>query len=277
MWSLKRKAHMGTSVTDSTRIYTQTPSPSHEQHRPGGGREYPYDLLYSKKRIPPHSHTWLPGKHTLAQSGFVEVHIFACICIANEFRDVVWGFFVVFYMNCTCDGVKSLLYVILEIKMIKERGPAESDWCDRGRKGKLGFSQRYSRQHCRSPAALHMYTQQEPCWHTPSAHLYRLLSRLPLTVWPSRLIHPLSLHLSCRLFHSHNIAFISAWTLHSSPHLSPPIFPVPNLARSCCSTIHLPQSLTCSMNMPAFSFINTFAFICFRPCGFCFTSFSECL
>lgn len=101
----------------------------------------------------------------------------------------------VFYMNCTCDGVKSLLYVILEIKTSKERGPAESDWCDRGRKGKLGFSQRYSRQHYRSPAALHMYTQQEPCWHTPSAHLYRLLSRLPLTVWPSRLIHPLSLRL----------------------------------------------------------------------------------
>lgn len=83
--------------------------------------------------------------------------------------------------------------------------------------------------------------------------------------------------LPCHLFHSHDIAFISAWTLYSSPHLSPPISPIPNLARSCCSTIHLLQSLARFMNIPAFSFINTFAFICFRPCGYCFPSFSECL
>lgn len=83
--------------------------------------------------------------------------------------------------------------------------------------------------------------------------------------------------LPCHLFLSHDISFISARTPHSSPHLSPPICPVPNLARSRCRAIHLPQSLSRSMNMPVFSFINTFAFICFRPRGYCFLSFSECL
>lgn len=33
-------------------------------------------------------------ENTLAQSGFVEVHIFGCICIANEFRDVSCGLFI---------------------------------------------------------------------------------------------------------------------------------------------------------------------------------------
>lgn len=47
---------------------TQTPSPSHEQHCPDRGREYPYDLQYTERRIP--SLTQMrdsqthPGKHT---------------------------------------------------------------------------------------------------------------------------------------------------------------------------------------------------------------------
>ncbi len=96
-------------------LHTNTVT-SHEQHRTDGGREYPYDLQYTERRIPSLTQTrdlqTHPGKHTLAQSGFVEVHIFACICIANEFRDVSCGLFIyliwiVRVMLSVCESMKA--------------------------------------------------------------------------------------------------------------------------------------------------------------------------
>lgn len=85
-------------------------------------------------------------------------------------------------------------------------------------------------------------------------------SRLPPSHFPS-------------ISSSHDISFISAWTARYSLHLSPPISPSPNLARFLCSAIHLSQYLARTANVPVFSFINTFAFICFRTLWVAFSVF----